>query len=70
MKKMIIEVIIVGFIALLSIIPIAYYLSHTPKVLWSYTQDKCIKMIVIENGKEVIKDCSDIPERYERIWVK
>jgi hypothetical protein len=38
----------------------------TPVVYWSTSQNKCVK--VIHNGIEM--DCSGLPEKYERVWVK
>ena len=37
-----------------------------PVVYWSYSTDECVK--VIYDGYET--DCSELPEKYERIWVK
>ena len=37
-----------------------------PVVYWSYSQDKCVK-IVHDN---VECDCSELPDKYERVWVK
>lgn len=38
----------------------------TPVVYWSTSQDKCVK--IIYDGVE--SDCSELPEKYERVWVK
>jgi hypothetical protein len=43
-----------------------------PRVFWSYTEDRCVKVLVVEDGHEVCRPCStmDKSEKYERIWVK
>ena len=37
-----------------------------PDVYWSYSQDKCIKIVF--DGVE--SDCSQLPEKYRRIYIK
>jgi len=37
-----------------------------PQVHWSTSKNECVK--VIYDGIEW--DCSELPEKYERIWVK
>jgi hypothetical protein len=37
-----------------------------PDVYWSYSQDKCVK--IVHDGINL--DCSTLPETYRRIWVK
>jgi len=37
-----------------------------PIVLWSASKNQCVK--IMYDGEEI--DCSELPERYERIWVK
>ncbi len=37
-----------------------------PVVYWSYSDDKCVKVII----KGIECDCSELPNKYERIWVK
>lgn len=38
----------------------------TPVVYWSTSQNKCVK--IIYDGIET--DCSELPDKYERVWVK
>jgi len=37
-----------------------------PDVMWSYTKDECVA-VYYEDEK---CDCSDLPDRYNRIWVQ
>ena len=37
-----------------------------PIVYWSTSQDKCVKIIV---GEEECS-CENLPEKYEKVWVK
>lgn len=43
-----------------------YIWGNTPIVYWSTSQNKCVK--VMYDGIE--KDCSEMPEKYSRVWVK
>lgn len=55
---------------------IGYFLSKLvgsiPIVYWSTSKDECIKIIVFDANKKewAEKDCSNIPKKYERIWVE
>ena len=55
---------------------IGYFLSKLvgsiPIVYWSTSKDECVKIIVFDKNKKewVEKDCTDIPKKYERIWVE
>lgn len=37
-----------------------------PVVYWSTSENRCVK--VVHDGIET--DCSELPEKYERVWVK
>ena len=37
-----------------------------PVVHWSYTQDKCVKVISLDDNYT----CDNLPEKYERLWVQ
>ena len=37
-----------------------------PDVMWSYTKDECVA-VYYEDEK---CDCSDLPDKYNRIWVQ
>lgn len=47
-----------------------FYLIHSqltlPIVYWSTSKNECVKVII--KGQDC--DCSKLPEKYERIWVK
>lgn len=43
-----------------------YSYFSTPVVYWSHSQNKCVR--VIQDGVEY--DCSNLPDKYERVWVK
>lgn len=47
-----------------------FLIKPIPIVFWSVSKNECVKIIKIENGKEVFYDCSIIPKKYKRIWVK
>lgn len=72
MKSLIIKVIL---LVVCSII-IGYFLSKIvgsiPMVYWSVSKDKCVKIVVFDiNKKEWIeKNCSDMPKKYEKVWVE
>jgi len=57
-------------------IVIGYFLSkiigYSPIVYWSVSKDECIKVVVFDRNKKdwIEKDCTDIPKKYERIWVE
>ena len=40
---------------------------NTPEVEISYSTKKCIRVVYMD-GK--ITDCSKLPEKYDRVWVK
>ena len=54
-------ILIIGFV----IWGIESYFS-IPVVHWSTSQDRCVK--VVYDGIET--DCNELPEKYERVWVK
>ena len=72
MKTLIARVIL---LAICSII-IGYFLSKLigsiPMVYWSISKDECIKIVVFDRNKKewVEKDCTNIPKKYEKIWVE
>lgn len=44
----------------------AYSYFSIPDVYWSTSSDRCVK--VMHDGIEM--DCSNLPEKYNRVWVK
>jgi hypothetical protein len=40
--------------------------ADVPVVFWSHSKDECVKIII--KGSEC--DCSVVPEKYTRVWVK
>jgi len=40
--------------------------ADIPVVYWSYSQDKCVTVFI--DGEEC--DCAEMPEKYERVWVR
>jgi len=55
---------------------IGYFLSRIagsiPVVYWSVSKNECVKVVVFDLNKKdwVEKDCSTIPKKYEKVWVK
>jgi len=41
-------------------------IADIPVVYWSYSQDKCVTVFI--DGKEC--DCAEMPDKYERVWVR
>lgn len=60
---------ILAFIVLASFWSLIVIFTNTsislPIVYWSVSKDECVEVIGDENY-----DCSNLPKKYERIWVK
>ena len=56
------RVITLYIIALIITVAMVVYIRQLPIVYWSVSQDKCVRC----EGC----DCSNLPDRYERIWVR
>lgn len=46
------------------------YISDIPDVYISHSTGMCQKVIYYEEGKERIKTCDKLPNKYNVIWVK
>jgi len=61
---------LIGLVTILCLLTIIYWVSVVlrplPDVMWSYTKDECVA-IYYEDEK---CDCSDLPDKYNRIWVQ
>lgn len=49
-----------------------FMIKPLPLVYWSTSKDECVKVQIYNPQTENWDacDCEDIPEKYERIWVK
>lgn len=43
-----------------------FFFKPLPVVHWSYFKNECVKVVV----EGVDCDCSELPDKYEKIWVK
>lgn len=42
------------------------FVDPVPVVYWSTSKNECVRIEI----KGEVFDCSDMPEKYERVWVK
>jgi len=63
MKLLVYTILIIVFIAIL-----AWFnkCADIPIVYWSNSKNECVKVII----KGIDCDCKQLPDKYERIWVK
>lgn len=70
MVKSFIEIVLTIFILSLCVWGIFYWDECIPRMYRSVIDKQCVKIITIENGVEVINNCSDMPETYITVWVR
>lgn len=59
---------LVAIITILALCTVTLYKAlNTPEVEISYSTKQCIRVVYMD-GK--ITDCSKLPEKYDRVWVK
>ena len=64
--KQLLEGVFFGFLTAGAIIAIGTYALSLPEVHWSHTQDRCVKVLSMDDDHT----CDNLPEKYTRIWVQ